>query len=96
MRKMLAMFAVLALCACTMGTNYDSNVTSKLVPGVTTETDAIGMLGAPNREKVDADGNHTMQWFYVVGTPIGGASKSVALMFGPDHKFIRVVSQSHT
>lgn len=96
-RTIFAAALILALTGCVErhGNEYDSSKVAQLRPGVSTETDAIGLLGTPVSSSSQADGGQLLQWYYVYGNSFGGSGgANTAILFGPDKKMIRVVQQT--
>ncbi len=92
---------LLALAACalllsscfTFGQHFDVNQVLDLQPGISTESDAIKLLGKPSTIINDAGGGQTFEWGYTSARAWGkgnGAQASIA--FGNDGKMIRVLS----
>ena len=74
-----------------LGTRFDPELISRLTPGISTEQDAINLLGKPAALSTNADGSQLLQWQYVYGTAIGiGGGAHAAILFGRDGKMIRV------
>jgi hypothetical protein len=89
---LLGILLLIAGCAYQQGHRFDVNAVGQLQPGVTTEQDAIAQLGPPAATINNADGTQLLQWQYVYGTTsswVGDAH--AAILFGPDHKMIKVV-----
>jgi hypothetical protein len=84
----------LGLTACVYqqhGTRFDPSLINQLRPGISTEQDAITLLGKPVSVSTAANANHVLQWYFVYGTAIGvGGGSHAAILFGPDGKMIRV------
>jgi outer membrane protein assembly factor BamE (lipoprotein component of BamABCDE complex) len=88
----LGFLLLVAGCAYQQGNRFDAHTVGQLQPGVSTEQDAIARLGAPAATSNNADGTQLLQWQYVYGTAAGaGGNAHAAILFGPDHKMIRVV-----
>jgi hypothetical protein len=71
------------------GRSFDIDAVNKLVPGVSTEQDAIQLLGKPTEINTRPDGTELLQWIYAYGTVTGDGSH-VAILFGADKKIIQV------
>src|ERR1700730_10974051 len=83
----------LALSGCVYmqhASSFDIDAVNKLVPGVSTEQDAIRLLGEPTEINTRPDGAELLQWIYAYGTAIGGGSH-IAILFGADKKIIQVM-----
>jgi hypothetical protein len=95
----IAATTALALSACVYmqhGSTFDIDAVNKLVPGVSTEQDAIQLLGKPAAIDTRPDGTEVLQWIYVYGTAIGvGGGSHVAILFGSDKKMIQVTHLNH-
>ena len=88
----LGLLLLIAGCVYQQGHRFDANSVGQLKPGVSTEQDAIAQLGGPAATSNNADGTRLLQWQYVYGTGSGaGGNAHAAILFGPDHKMIRVV-----
>jgi outer membrane protein assembly factor BamE (lipoprotein component of BamABCDE complex) len=88
----LGLLLLIAGCVYQQGHRFDANSVEQLRPGVSTEQDAIAQLGVPAATNNNADGTRLLQWQYVYGTGSGaGGNAHAAILFGPDHKMIRVV-----
>lgn len=98
--KWLGIAALLALCplsgCMTVGDKFDMAVVQRFQPGVTTRADAERQLGAPMSITNMADGSVLLQWMYTQAVYVSAESKHVALLFGVDGKFVRVVQQTQT
>ena len=93
-RAILSLCASLLVAGCVyqQGSRFDGHSVEQLQPGVSTEQDAITKLGAPAARSNYADGTQLLQWQYVYGTATGaGGNAHAAILFGPDHKMIKVV-----
>lgn len=78
----------------TVGHTFSVSGLSSIKPGMS-ETKVVSLLKAePDARNTYANGTYLLQWMYVHGTPVGGNSKHVALLFGSDHRLLRVVEQS--
>jgi outer membrane protein assembly factor BamE (lipoprotein component of BamABCDE complex) len=88
----LGFLLLVAGCVYQQGHRFDANAVRQLQPRVSTEQDAITQLGVPAARSNYADGTQLLQWQYVYGTTTGaGGNAHAAILFGPDHKMIRVV-----
>jgi outer membrane protein assembly factor BamE (lipoprotein component of BamABCDE complex) len=77
------------------GQRFDASAINQLIPGSSTEQDAIAKLGKPISVSTNADGSQVLQWYYVYGTAIGvGGGAHAAILFGVDGKMIRVTNLS--
>ena len=88
----LSFMLLVAGCAIQEGQRFDATTVQQMQPGVTTEQDAIAALGKPARTNNNADGTRLLQWQYIYGTSASWTGDAhAAILFGPDHKMIRVV-----
>jgi hypothetical protein len=88
----LCVSLLVAGCVYQEGSRFDAHTVGQLQPGVSTEQDAIAQLGPPAATSNNADGTKLLQWQYIYGTATGaGGNAHAAILFGPDHKMIRVV-----
>ena len=89
---LLGFLLLIAGCAFQQGRRFDANSVRQLQPGVTTEKDAIAQLGPPAATNNNGDGTQLLQWQYVYGTTTSWVGNAhAAILFGPDHKMIKVV-----
>ena len=94
MRKILtplAVGALLVLSGCA-SSGVAPGVAAHFKPGVTTRAQAIKRLGPPASVYDGADETKTLTWASGAGLFSSG-TKGLSLQFGPDDKFLRVVSQ---
>lgn len=83
---------LLAGCAFQQGQRFDAATVEQMQPGATTEQDAIAQLGPPAKTINNADGTRLLQWQYVYGTTgTWTGDAHAAILFGPDHRMIKVV-----
>ena len=76
----LAVFLGLTACVYQQhGTRFDPNLINQLRQGISTEQDAITILGNPAAVSNSADGNHVLQWYFVYGTAIGTSGDRMRL-----------------
>ena len=88
----LSLMMLVAGCAFQEGHRFDASTVQQLQPGVTTDQDAIAQLGPPARTTNNADGTQLLQWQYIYGTTgTWSGDAHAAILFGPDHKMIKVV-----
>lgn len=89
--------AALALAACADGQGaYVSSTSSHFSPGVTTRAQAVAQLGAPSSIFEQADGSRIVTWARNGGLFNPSETRSLSILFGPDDKMIRVVTDSAT
>jgi hypothetical protein len=92
--RILALTGVLAVLVCAAcADNADPGGASHLTPGVTTRVQAISALGPPSSVYQAANGEKTVAWARGGGLFSPGETRQYAILFGPDDKMIRVVSQ---
>jgi len=88
----LGLLLLIAGCSFEQGHRFDANSVRRLQPGVTTEQDAIALLGPPAATNNNGDGTQLLQWQYVYGTTTSWVgSAHAAILFGPDRKMVRLV-----
>lgn len=92
----IAMCAAIAACA-TSGTDFNEGAIAQLVPGKTTEGEAVEVLGGkPNHRTISANGNYLLVWVFAQARPGKVQSRSLGIVFDKGGKMIRVSSQSNT
>jgi hypothetical protein len=79
MRAWLTAGGAVLLVGCAPYSHYDG---SALVPGTSTEAEALAQMGPPD-EKVKLD-NGSTEWFYA----LPAARQTYAISFGPDGRFV--------
>ena len=85
--------ASLACAACVDGGGaLVSSASSHFAPGVTTRMDAIQALGQPSSVYEAANGEKPLSWARDGGLFGGDETRQYAVVFGPDDKMVRVVS----
>ncbi len=89
--------ATVAICTAgcaQVGHKFDTAVIAELQPGLSTETDAIRLLGPPMTKSIRTDGAHALQWAYGASGAFGaGANAANAIiLFDADGKMIRVAA----
>lgn len=82
-------------CAST-GHKFDMSAADKFQPGVTTEADAIGALGPPTSQMVNADGTKLITWSYGKSTMLGSGAKVLTIQFDHSGKMMGVFQQLTT
>jgi outer membrane protein assembly factor BamE (lipoprotein component of BamABCDE complex) len=86
-----ALGTAFAVSACmTMGPAFDMRKVDQLVPGQSTEADAVQLLGRPSATSEMADGSQLLQWIFVMGTPVGGTGRHVAILFDGGQRMVRI------
>ena len=91
----LIVAAMLASCA-TVGTDYSDATIASLQPGMS-QQDVVARLGRPNVKTSLADGTEQWIWTFAKASAFGAArSKAIMLQFGPDKRFLRVMSETET
>lgn len=78
----------------TIGHKFDPAKVDQLVPGESSTADATQLIGKPSSESTAADGSKVLQWQYVQGTPFGGSSAHIAILFDKSGKMVRVTHRS--
>jgi hypothetical protein len=91
--SLAALAFVLSACA-SVGTDFNDANLNKLKPGVTSEAEAIRLLGAgPTSRTYQADGSYMAAWQHVSATFLGVTdNKLVYLMFDKNQIYTRLVS----
>jgi hypothetical protein len=78
-----------------LGNRFDTAKISTLMPGVSTDADAVQQLGPPSATSTNVDGSQALQWLYSYGTAVGTTGSAHAvILFGPDGKMIRLAHLS--
>lgn len=98
MRIILSILVAIVLSGCaSVGENFQDGNLNRLQPGITTEQQAISLLGAkPIARKFEADGSSILKWEYVHGNGFTRPrAKMVEAMFSKDHKFVRLVKSAN-
>ena len=78
-----------------MGHNFDASKVSELKPGVSTEADAVKMMGAePTSRTFRSDGSYMASWQYVSVATFAGTTdnKLLHLNFDKNKVFTQMVS----
>lgn len=98
MKKLLMLLAIVSLAACaSLGKDFDMSKAYQLQPGISTEADAIALLGNPIARKMDETGkNEKMLWQYAYADAygIGNTGKRLVILFDQDGKMMRIIEQS--
>lgn len=88
-----AVIVALACAACADGGGaLVSSTAAHFAAGVTTRADAIKALGPPSSVYEAANGDKTLAWARDGGLFNADETRQFAILFGPDDKMIRVVS----
>ncbi len=95
LKAMAAIFLAISIQGCVPGIvseghDFDLAKAEALVPSVTTLEDAKAQVGEPFSEETSADGSVLVKWVYGANGFVGVHVKGIAILFGPDHKMIRV------
>jgi len=95
--RQLSCAAALLLAACaTVGTDYSQTTVESLRPGMT-QAEVVSLLGNPSSRTTLADGTEQWMWVHAKANAFGSArSKAVMLKFGPDKRFVEVMSATET
>jgi outer membrane murein-binding lipoprotein Lpp len=73
------------------GARFDPDAINQLRSGISTERDAIALLGKPRSVSAAANGGELLQWMFFYGTAIGvGGGAHAAILFDRDRKMVRV------
>ena len=91
-RSLALIGVVLALSACA-SSGVDPDAAAKFKPGVTTRAEVIKRLGPPASVYDGLDQTRTLTWAKSGGLFDPGTTKGLSIQFGPDDKFIKVVSR---
>jgi hypothetical protein len=97
MKKLLMLLAIVSLAACaSLGKDFDMGKAYQLQPGISTEADAIALLGNPIARKMDETGkNEKILWQYAHANGLGMAeSKRLVILFDEDGKMMRIIEQA--
>lgn len=94
----IGLAAVLMAGCISTGHKFDMAAADQLKPGISTETDAISLLGEPtSREHNPVNGHDGLIWKYAYGTGIGtGAGQALAISFDERGKMIAVLQRTAT
>jgi hypothetical protein len=98
MRRVFILVLMLTLTGCipgivSAGHEFDMSKAEALTPGVSTIEDAKTQVGQPFSEENNADGTVLVKWVYGANGVVGVHEKGIAILFGPDHKMIRVTKR---
>lgn len=83
---------VIAACA-THGRSFDINAIESLVPGESTDQEAIAKLGKPVSKHKLPNGETILGWNYIIASPLGAKSKFAQIQFHPDGKMKQVLNR---
>ena len=81
----------LAGCAREIGTNFDAVKARDLVPGKSTLTEAVALLGPATRSTKAMGGDTVVRWRYMKDRPGGTDSAVLVLRFDSMGKLVEVV-----
>lgn len=97
MKKWLWIGLCTAAVACaSVGQDYNVATLEALQPGMT-RAQVISMLGNPNTRTTLSDGSEQWMWVHARASAFGAAhSKAVMLKFGPDKRFVEIMSATET
>jgi outer membrane murein-binding lipoprotein Lpp len=91
----VALAATLVLAGCVSGRTFDASKVDQLSAGVSTEQDAIRLLGEPVSVVTNPQNQHrAFVWAYAYGTPIGGGGRGLTISFDADGRMIQVIQQT--
>lgn len=98
MKKVISGVGVVLLLACaSAGPNFDDSKVGSFRAGVTTEAQAIRLLGAePNARHYRPDGSYVAAWSHASASPFGHSVKSLGVLFDAQAVMVRITSRSHT
>jgi hypothetical protein len=86
-----------ALAGCAqVGRTFDIANADRLVPGVSTEADAKGLLGEPiTIQRNPGNGHEALVWQYVYGTGLGtGGGQKLVISFDEKGKMIAIIQRT--
>jgi hypothetical protein len=87
--------ATLVVAGCVSGRTFDASKVDQLTPGVSTEHDAIRLLGEPVSVLTNPQNRHRgLYWGYAYGSPIGGGLRGLTISFDADGRMIQVIQQT--
>jgi hypothetical protein len=90
-----AMALLLAACA-QVGNRFNQDGVSQLRPGISTEQEAIALLGQPVSWVAMPDGGKAVKWMYAYGTALAtGGGAAVIIAFAPDGRMRGIVGSSN-
>lgn len=95
--KLSTLLLALSLTGCiSSGTHFDANQISALQPGVTTESEAIQLLGQP--EATESNGNtQILTWQYTADVMgFSHSERTLSVSFDAQNKMLRIVKQAET
>lgn len=93
MKKGILILLLLAGCA-SVGTNVNMATVDSLKPGMT-QAEVISVVGRPNVRTRLADGSEQWIWSYGHANTFGSTkSNAVMVKFGPDGRYLGVMSQT--
>lgn len=92
--SVIGMLTFLLVGCASVGHNFNETNLGKLQPGITTEAEAIELLGSqPTARVYNGDGTYIATWQYVHAVYVTVTqNKLVNLMFDRQKKLIRIVS----
>jgi hypothetical protein len=91
----VALTAALTLSGCVSGNSFDMSKASELTPGVSTEQDAIRLLGEPASIVTNPQNQHrALVWAYGYGTPIGGGGRGLTISFDANGRMLQIIQQT--
>lgn len=90
-----AFAACLTLGGCiTNGTKFDAADIQTLIPGVSTQAEAIERFGQPTATSTYGDGTVLLQWMWSEVVYTAGEGRHLAVLFDQNGKMIRITHQS--
>lgn len=91
----VACAGVLAGCAELDNDDGDTRSLGDFRAGVTTEQAARNELGTPSSVAATSGGQYEVKWVDYLNPLLPGAYTNITILFGPDHKVIRVTEARH-
>ena len=86
----ITVFLLLLTACMNVGNHFDIDKVSELVPGESTVSDAVALLGKPMSQSALPDGGSLVEWSYSTGSPLGGSAGQASIKFGLDGRMINV------
>jgi len=99
--RTLGLVAVLAACltlggCITSGTKFDATDIQALIPGVSTQAEAIERFGQPTSISSYEDGSTLLQWMWSEVVYTAGESRHLAVLFDRNGRMLRITHQART
>lgn len=91
--SLLVVFVLLFASCAASGSHFDEHALPRLIPGTTTETQAISILGSQPHQRIRyADGSHLSVWSYAEVFLANVNSKAVSILFDSRNVMVRFVA----